>query len=129
LSKIIRFADIFGISASALCLIHCLGMPFVLTLAPIVGLAHFDETVHQAMVVLVTLPVLLALIPGFSVHRRLSTLALGVLGLVYFIGAVLLIGPHYGETAEIAFSIIGGAHLIAAHWRNRRLCRVATVNV
>src|SRR5438132_681199 len=80
------------------------------------------DSVHRVMAAAVTLPVLLALIPGFIKHRRRSVLVFGVLGLACFITAVFVIGPHYGEIAEMALAVMGGANLIAAHIRNRSFC-------
>lgn len=79
------------------------------------------------MVVLVTLTVLFALISGFFAHRRFQVLALGGFGLTWFIAAVLWIGPRYGEVAEAVSAVIGSAHLVAAHFRNRTFCRSCAI--
>jgi len=123
LNKIISTADYFGMTASTLCQLHCLGTPLLLTAFPLLGLGQEDDVVHRYMTVAVTLPVLLALIPGFFAHRRWLVPALGGFGLICFIAAVLLIGPLYGETAETVLAAIGGAHLFAAHRKNRTFCR------
>jgi len=123
LNKMVGAADYFGMTASTLCLLHCLGTPLVLSLFPLLGLGGQDDVVHRYMAVMVTLPVLLALIPGFFAHRRWLVPVLGGFGLACFIAAVLLIGPLYGETAETVLAVIGGAHLFAAHLKNRTFCR------
>jgi MerC mercury resistance protein len=85
--------------------------------------AQQDDVFHRYMAVLVTLPVLLALVPGFLAHRRWVVPALGGFGLACFITAVLVVGPRFGETAETVLAVIGGAHLVIAHLKNRSFCR------
>src|SRR5258705_12586876 len=97
MNKVIRLADFFGITASALFLVHCLGTPFVFALVPILGVSFPDNSIHRVMALAVIVPVLLALVPGFMKHRRHSVLAFGTLGLICFITAVFVIGPRYGE--------------------------------
>jgi hypothetical protein len=127
LNRMVGVADYFGMTASTLCLLHCLGLPLLLSVFPLFGLALGDEVVHQYMAVMVTLPVVFALIPGFVVHRRWLVLILGGFGLACFIAAVLFIEPLYGETAETVLAMIGGAHLFVAHLKNRTFCRSCAV--
>ena len=122
--KMVGAADYVGMTASALCLVHCLGTPLLLSLFPVLGLGERDDAFHRYMVVLVTLPVL---IPGFFAHRRWQVLALGGFGLACFIAAVLVIGSRYGEVAEMVLAVIGGAHLFAAHLKNQSFCRSCNV--
>src|SRR5688500_4379471 len=118
-----RFADLFGIAACGLCLFHCIATPSVYPLVHSVGLGFGEDAIHHVVVVAIVLPVLLALVTGFFNHRRNSSLLMGVLGALYFCMGVLVIGPRYGETAEIIFTIIGGIHLIIAHYKNRTFCK------
>ena len=127
MNKVVGAADYFGMTASTLCLLHCLGTPVLLSAFPLLALGEQDDVVHRYMAVMVTLPVLLALIPGFLSHRRWLVLVLGGFGLTCFIAAVLLIGPLYGETAETILAVIGGTHLFAAHLKNRTFCRSCPV--
>lgn len=122
MNKMIRFADYFGMTASTLCLLHCLGMPLLLML-PMAGFLREDAQVHHVMALVVTLPVLLALIPGFIAHRHIAVPFLAVAGLGSFFGGVFLAGPRYGEIAETILAVIGGAFLITAHLKNRSFCR------
>jgi apolipoprotein N-acyltransferase len=123
LSKMSSAADYFGMMASTLCLFHCLGIPLLLSVFPLLGIPRQEEVFHQYMMVIVTMPALFALIPGFIAHRRTQVLILGVVGLFLFIASVMWIGPRYGQTAETLFSVIGSTHLLAAHFKNRTFCR------
>lgn len=120
MNKIVGYADRFGMFASGLCLVHCLAMP--LLLIPLFGLGQQGDAFHRAMVAIVTLPVLLALIPGYLAHRHWRVLALGGLGLVSFCAGVLVLGPLYGESVELVLAVVGGLLLFGAHYRNRHHC-------
>ena len=127
MKHLIRFADYAGIAASALCLVHCLAMPLLLAVlpltSPLLGSAGDDHGLHDALLVGVTVPVLLALVPGFLAHRDPAPLLLGSAGLGCFLVAVLFVGPAFGQGAEAVLAILSSALLIAAHRRNHRFCK------
>lgn len=95
----------------------------LLLLFPMLGIAGGDDFVHRTMAMLVIIPAVLAILPGFKKHRNWSVLFTGSSGLACFIFSFVFIGPHYGEMAEIAFATIGGVLLFMTHYRNHRLCR------
>ena len=123
MKSLIKYGDVAGMAASILCLVHCMAMPLVLLAFPMLGLAHVHDTFHDTLIVAITLPVLLALIPGYLKHRDKTTLIIGCTGLAFFLGAVFVISPMFGETAEAAFAVISGFMLLYAHLRNRRHCK------
>ena len=108
-------------TAAFLCLLHCLGTPLLLVL-PLMGVGLNDDSFHRPMAIIVTLPALFALVPGYLFHRRWQVPVIGAFGLMCFVAALLLVGPAYGETAEAALAVTGGLMLFAAHVANRRLC-------
>jgi len=89
-----RLWDRLGISASALCLVHCVALPFLLAGMP--ALARFESSLgtgfHIVMAVLVTATVVPALRGGFKRHRDVPTLAFGGWGL-----SLILIGLLAGD--------------------------------
>jgi len=119
----IRFGDYAGITASALCMVHCLATPLLMMAFPMLGLAHEHDTFHDLMLAAISLPVLLALLPGYLRHRDRKVLVLGVLGLGSFLAAVFVVSPLYGETAEAVAAVSSGVLLLSAHFRNRRHCK------
>lgn len=127
MKHLIRFADYAGIAASALCLVHCLAMPLLLAVlpltSPLFGSGGDHHGLHDALLVGVTVPVLLALVPGFLAHRDPRPLLLGGAGLGCFLVAVLFVGPGFGQGAEAVLAILSSALLIAAHRRNHRFCK------
>ena len=123
MNKLIGAADYCGMTVSAACLLHCLGVPLLLVLFPALGLAGDDDAFHRTMAVMVAVPALLALLPGFLRHRSKAVVLSGMAGLACFSAAMLVVEPLYGEAAELVLAIIGGALLFFAHMRNLRSCR------
>ena len=123
MKSLIRFADYAGMAASALCLVHCLAMPLVLAAFPLLGLKGEHHALHDALLLGVTAPVLLALVPGYVKHRDPVALSLGVAGLVSFLVAVFVLGPQMGEVAETVGAVLSSVLLMAAHLRNHRYCK------
>ena len=103
-----RIWDRLGISASALCLVHCVALPFLL--AGIPALARFEASlgsgVHMLMAVLVVATVVPALRGGFRRHRDVPTLAFGSWGLVLILVGLFAGDGHgshdHGSTAAAA---------------------------
>ena len=86
-----RLWDRLGISASALCLVHCVALPFLLAGMP--ALARFESSLgtgfHIVMAILVTATVVPALRGGFKRHRDVPTLAFGGWGLTLILIGLL----------------------------------------
>ncbi|MBQ5948922.1 MerC domain-containing protein [Massilia sp. ST3] len=122
MKSLIRFGDYAGMTASALCLLHCLAMPLLMAAFPMLGLAHEHDAFHDSILAAVSIPVLLSLLPGYLRHRDLAVLVLGALGLASFLAAVFILSPVYGELAEAAGAVLSGVLLLSAHIRNRRFC-------
>ncbi|KQQ91912.1 MerC domain-containing protein [Massilia sp. Leaf139] len=121
--QLIRFADYAGMAASSLCLVHCLAMPLVLAAFPLLGLGGEHHALHDLLLAGVTVPVLLALIPGYLAHRDKGPLMLGSAGLALFLLAVLVAGPTWGQAAETALAVASSVLLLMAHRRNHVFCR------
>jgi uncharacterized membrane protein YfcA len=120
--------DAIGMSASSLCVIHCMLFPILLAFAP--TLAHFipgDETVHRTLACLLAAVGLLASWSGYKVHRRkvvLLFLAIGISGVTAGAYAGFLLPTH---AWEVLITVFGSSFLIAAHYLNRTLCRSCRV--
>jgi hypothetical protein len=116
-------ADRLGIWASALCVVHCLLTPIVLSLS--VVSAHFlpsEERTHRALAVVVATLGALALVKGYRAHRRLRILFLMVVGLgCIFTGAYL--GDRLpSHLVEVLITFTGSAFMITAHRMNHTFC-------
>jgi hypothetical protein len=123
MKTLIRYADYAGMAASALCLVHCLAMPLLLAAFPLLRLGDEHHALHDMLLVGVTVPVLVALVPGYLKHRDPAALLLGVAGICALLAAVLVVGPQWGEVAETVVAVISSVLLLTAHLRNHRYCR------
>ena len=90
---------VLGSRRAALCLVHCVALPFLLAGMP--ALARFESSLgtgfHIAMAVLVTVTVVPALRGGFKRHRDVPTLAFGGWGLTLILIGLLASDGHGGH--------------------------------
>jgi hypothetical protein len=107
--------DITAFALSVACLLHCLAMPLLTVILPIVGMGLFvDELVHPVLLS-IALPVsLIALLNGCGQHRRRSLLVAGVMGLALM--ALAITGLNEGQ--ERFLTVIGVLLVAAAHLLN-----------
>ncbi len=123
MKNLIRLGDYAGIAASMLCLVHCVAAPLLVLAFPVLGLGGHDHAFHDMLLAAVTLPVLLALLPGYLAHRDPLVLPVGLAGLACFLAAVFFVGPRYGQGAETALAVASSVLLVGAHLRNHRGCK------
>ncbi len=115
--------DTTGIAASWLCAIHCLVLPFAVSILPLVGLSFLlSETTERAFIGISILIAGLSLMPAyFRQHRNIRAL------LFFTSGIGLIIFSHLLFEESIVFKAIfliaGGSLITTAHFVNRRLCR------
>lgn len=110
-----------AVCLSALCLVHCLALPLVLSIAPwIVPGMLADERFHL-WAVLLALPIsIVGISRGVLGHRHVAVAGLAVLGLLCLLAGALWLE---GERNELVFSVFGATLLAGAHVLNWRLSR------
>ncbi|SMF32494.1 MerC domain-containing protein [Pseudobacteriovorax antillogorgiicola] len=102
--------DMMGMGLSLACLLHCLGAPFLLPLIPSLGPWFDQESVHVALLVIVSLYSVRFLMPYGSVMIKLmSLLGLALLGLAY---------QFHGAWYETLLNCLGSLALLGAHYSN-----------
>ena len=122
--KIQNLLDGLAISASLLCILHCLLMPFLLILVPIISSTFVaDEEFHFVLVVLVLPLSIIALFLGCTRHKDHVVIILGALGLSSLVLVALFGHDLLGEIGEKVATVISGSILAAGHVRNFKLCR------
>jgi hypothetical protein len=117
-------ADQIGVWTSALCVIHCLLTPVVLSISAVS--AHFlpsEERTHRTLAVAIAALGAIALLKGYRQHRSSRVLSLMVVGLTFIFG-----GAWWGEhlpshAAEVFVTLIGSGFMISAHRMNHTFCR------
>lgn len=113
--------DVMGQVLSAICAVHCVSTPLVLTLAPAAGSVFGGA--HPVLLVLVIAVALWAFVPGYRCHHSRRVLVMAVLGVSLL--ATAAFGFHDSLPLETALSLMGAGSMMGAHWLNRRLLREA----
>ena len=118
------YLDRIGVFLSATCLLHCLTLPVMLTIAPMTQTGLLDEQTFHLVLLWFILPVsLIALGIGCRQHKDLLILVLGGTGLCLLLFAGLVGHTVLSPSAERAVTIVAGLILAAAHLRNFKICR------
>jgi hypothetical protein len=118
-----RHADIAGATASAVCMVHCLLTPVVISLFPdIIPYLPGDASFHRWLAIGIVLLGFAGFVPGYRVHRRKPLLALIAIGMCLIL-AVAWNGEGLNRTLELVLSVGGSMLLVMAHLLNRSFCR------
>ena len=116
--------DKTAIGLSVICTLHCLALPFAVTLLPTLAATNLeDEAFHLWMVIAVIPMSLLALTMGCKKHKDYRVALLGVIGLSLLTLAVLLGHDLLGESGETVLTVSGASIIAVCHLLNHRLCQ------
>lgn len=108
-----------AVSASLLCLVHCLALPLLLLLLPgVIGMFARSDAFHYVAVALVVPAALVAFWLGSRRHRARRPAFLGLAGMACLVVTLL---PGIGRGAELGITVAGSLLLIAGHTMNWRL--------
>lgn len=114
--------DALGIAASTLCLIHCLAMPFVISLLPVLGWQFLEgRNAHYVLASFVFAFALSAIVPGYLKHKRVDILFGMAIGLTCVLIATFAPYSILPEKLELPLITMGNIILVITHWRNRGL--------
>ncbi len=110
------WADRLGIGASVVCLIHCLALPFALTL--FAGWGGAEHGTFHLIAALTTLPIAIAAgWPGYRIHRQRHVVALFIGGGLLIAGA-LPAEAWIGHEGHVGLTVAGSLLLVSGHLRN-----------
>jgi len=113
--------DTLGQVLSALCAVHCVSTPLIITMAP--ALASVFGGAHPVLLVLVIGVALWSFVPGYRCHHSRLVLGLAVGGITLLSVAAFVVEGDL--VLETAVSLVGASLMMAAHWQNRKLLREA----
>ncbi|WP_162419295.1 MerC domain-containing protein [Cyclobacterium roseum] len=113
--------DFVGFSASMLCAIHCIAVPFLVTLAPLAGL-HFlhDPWIEYTIILLGFFIAAISLVHGYRRHHQKGQ------ALCLVVAGFLLIGSghlFHSQWGELLLTGLGGITVAIAHlvnWKDFR---------
>ena len=114
----IRTTSKWGAFLAFACAIHCIAMPFVATLLPLVGLQFLESTAFELSIVGLGLAFgAYSVGKGYiKVHRNLHVVALFALGSILLLTGILATE----EPLEIWFVVVGAIGVAAAQFFNLR---------
>lgn len=116
--------DGLAIAMWVACVLHCLMLPLLIVLFPILGSTLLaEETFHGFLLFLIIPSSVLALYIGCRQHGDGWVLALGMAGLSILAAAAALGTQILGPEGEKALTGLGGTVLAIGHWQNFRRCR------
>ncbi|MFK8027126.1 MAG: MerC domain-containing protein [Gammaproteobacteria bacterium] len=134
-----EYFDRFAILLSGICAIHCIALPIVASLIPLLtATVHHGNEIHEfwfhQFILLFILPVsLVALVTGYLSHKRILPVVIAAIGLVILIFIALFaeqlllnhVIPHEGETL---LTVTGGLFHAAGHILNLQATRKNTTH-
>ncbi|MDA0789218.1 MAG: MerC domain-containing protein [Proteobacteria bacterium] len=116
--------DAFAVLLSGTCMVHCLVLPMLVTLFPIVhGSLLEEQYFHLIMLVLILPTSLVALTIGCRRHKDRATIILGSIGLTALTFTAIWGHDIFGYTGERMVTTVGGLVLATAHIQNYLCCR------
>jgi hypothetical protein len=119
-----KYFDHVAIGLSAICIVHCMAVPFVVAVLPLAAITFSGDTHFHELMLWVILPTsLLGFALGIRIHKRVRIGMLGALGLAVIVFAALWAHGAWPTWAELFVSIVGSVTLAFAHWRNFREVR------
>lgn len=113
--------DRVGMILSIGCMIHCILLPVILPLLPLLGLmVGHDGYFHLILGGLIVVTAVLALIPGMKKHLNVLPLSLGGYGIAFIFGGGVGELTHMPEYATTILTIIGSCFMVTAHYLNHK---------
>lgn len=113
-----KMLDKLGIWASGLCALHCVSLPVLLPVAPLIGASFFAQDWFEHAILVTSLIVgFWAMLSGYYRYHRQTypLLSIAAGGMIYWNKDIL------GETWEPLTVAIGAFLIIFAHLANQRL--------
>jgi len=113
--------DTVGQILSAVCAVHCVTTPLILTMAP--AFASVVGGAHPVLLLLVIGVAVWSFVPGYRCHHSRLVAGLAFTGISLLAIAAFVL--HGNLPAETAVSLVGAGTMMVAHWQNRKLLREA----
>lgn len=120
--------DRTGLIISALCVAHCIGLPFLVILVPATGLILHSPLLEAILLVVAILVGSLSFFTTYKTHRKLYPMLTGSVGVALMIASLFLSTSHnhtldHTWYEQINFTMMaGGFFLILGHAWNIYAC-------
>ena len=121
--------DRTAISLSVICLLQCLVLPVSLLFFPTFFLLPLIEQWFHSLLLLFVVPIsIFAMLLGCRKHKSYNIIFYGLLGLGILIVNVIWGHDLFGESGEIASTLVGASVLSYGHIQNQKLCKLCCQN-
>ena len=122
-----RAFDRLGMTLSMACAVHCLVMPVLIPLLPLLASSFLTGETTESVILTATLLIAApTLFRGYLKHRKFRVPAIFLLGLLFLAlrpGAFHHDHVHEGEVWHFVLAALAGLSLAIGHWLNLRLCK------
>jgi hypothetical protein len=116
-----RYFDRIAIALSTICIVHCLAMPFLVAVLPLLAVTFgTDAHFHALMLWLVVPTSVFGFGLGYRVHRQIGVVVVGALAVAGLAFVALWAHDVWTQTAEVSANVAASLLLAAAHWQNFR---------
>ncbi len=113
IGKAARLWDMGAVTLSSICMLHCLGLPLLTAVLPIISLSH--EGLHVAMVLLAVPVTAWVVLSEMAARGNEFFIGAATTGICLMLAAVAV--PAL-EAYETVLTLVGGTLLAGAHlWR------------
>ncbi|TQV71084.1 MerC domain-containing protein [Aliikangiella marina] len=114
-------SDKSAIGLSLLCLLHCLGIPLLLVIAPSIAILQLNDELFHLWMVLAVLPIsIYAVTSGCKKHKKFYLMGVVGCGLLFLVLALSVGALFLGKTGEVILTTIGSLVIAYGHFKNFR---------
>jgi hypothetical protein len=123
-TQYVGLADKFAISTSTLCAMHCIALPFLVSVFPALGATIVSDEIFHLWMLSAVIPFsAVGLVLGCRKHKNFTILGAGVVGLLTLIFAAFFGHDIFGDAGERGATLLGAIIIAWAHLKNFSLCR------
>ncbi len=123
-SRLQSLLDAGAVAISVLCALHCLALPLLLVVFPLLGATVMTDESFHAILLWVILPTsVVAVGLAWGRHHDVWVFALVGVGLVILVAAALWAHDRAPAWVDQTLSVAGGTVLAVGHIRNSLLCQ------
>jgi hypothetical protein len=121
-----KYFDHIAIALSSICIVHCLALPILVALLPVLALSWGNDGHFHALMLWFVVPTsLLGFAFGFHAHRGKAIVLLGATAIAVLAFVAFRGHDVWSATTETLVNVAASVLLAVAHWKNFRAVRRA----
>jgi len=116
--------DRIAVYLSAICVVQCLALPVAMLFLPSLSVLPVSEELFHTLLLYIVIPVsIFAMVMGCKKHKSYNIIFYGALGLSILLVSAIYGHDLFGESGEIAATLVGASVLSFGHIKNQKLCK------